>query len=91
MEYYTAINTGYGFITHEDNERSQITNYPGDLWLTENNQIWADRVGAISKTKAEAQAICDAAVDEALTEWQNCILGPQAWMCGPQPVYITLP
>jgi hypothetical protein len=91
MQYYTAVNTGYGFITHEDNERSYIEEFPGQLYITENNQIWADRVGAIAKTKAEAQAICDAAIDEGIIAYQNCISGSQPGLCGPVPTYIILP
>ena len=62
MQYYQATNTGKGFITHEDNERSHIAGYPGEIWSTENNTEWATRVGAISKTKEEAQAIVNAAL-----------------------------
>lgn len=67
MEYYLSSNTGNGFITHADNERSHIAEYPGGIFVTENNSTWATRVGAISKTKEEAQAIVDAAVAEQAT------------------------
>jgi hypothetical protein len=59
MAYYYAVNTGKGFITHEENEAAHISGYPGDVWITENT-TWASRVGAISKTKEEAQALVDA-------------------------------
>jgi hypothetical protein len=62
MQYYQAENAGKGFITHEDSERSHIAGYPGDIWATESNTEWATRVGAVSKTKEEAQAIVDAAL-----------------------------
>ena len=61
MEYYQAVNTGKGFITHEENEFAHIAGYPGDIWVTENT-TWASRVGATSKTKPEAQAIVDIAI-----------------------------
>lgn len=61
MAYYVAVNTGKGFITHEDNESAHVAGYPGDVWVTENT-TWATRVGATSKTKAEAQALVDAAI-----------------------------
>lgn len=64
MNYYQAINTGLGFITHEDNELAHISGYPGDIWVTENT-TWATRVGAVEKTKEEAQAIQDAIYQEA--------------------------
>lgn len=61
MAYYHAINTGKGFITHAENESAHITGYTGDIWITENSS-WATRVGAIEKTKEEAQALVDAAI-----------------------------
>tara|TARA_R110002020_G_scaffold466779_1_gene689714 strand:- start:65 stop:316 length:252 start_codon:yes stop_codon:yes gene_type:complete len=61
MAYYTATNTGKGFITHTDNESAHVAGYPGDVWVTENS-TWATRVSATSKTKAEAQLLVDAAV-----------------------------
>jgi hypothetical protein len=61
MAYYYAVNTGKGFITHEENEAAHIAGYPGDVWITENT-TWALRVEAISKTKEEAQALVDAAL-----------------------------
>jgi hypothetical protein len=64
MNYYQAVNTGLGFITHEDNELAHVAGYPGDIWGTENT-TWATRVGAVEKTKEEAQAIQDAIYQEA--------------------------
>ena len=61
MAYYTATNTGKGFITHADNESAHVAGYPGDVWVTENS-TWATRVGATEKTKAEAQLLVDNAV-----------------------------
>jgi hypothetical protein len=61
MAYYQAVNTGKGFITHEENESAHIAGYPGDIWVTENT-TWASRVEATSKTKTEAQAIVDIAI-----------------------------
>lgn len=60
-KYYQIENWGHGFITHEDMEIAHIAGYPGDIWVTTNTQ-WAQRVGAVEKTKDEAQAIVDAAV-----------------------------
>jgi hypothetical protein len=61
MAYYQATNTGKGFITHPDNESAHVAGYPGEVWITENS-TWAARVGAVSKTKVEAQALVDAAI-----------------------------
>jgi 23S rRNA A2030 N6-methylase RlmJ len=70
MLYFQAINPGTkGWITHEDNEYSHISEYPGNIWVTENNQSWADRVGATSLSYQEAQSIADAIITQAQSEW----------------------
>jgi len=61
MAYFQATNTGKGFITHAENEVAHVAGYPGDVWVTENS-TWPFRVGAVSKTKVEAQALVDAAI-----------------------------
>lgn len=68
MNYYFKQHTGLkGFITHEDNESAHIAGYPGDIWVTENT-TWATRVGAVEKTKEEAQALVDAAISGSVYE-----------------------
>jgi hypothetical protein len=61
MAYYQATNTGKGFITHAENESSHVAGYPGNIWITENT-AWATRVGAVLKTKIEAQELVDASL-----------------------------
>jgi hypothetical protein len=61
MAYYQATNTGKGFITHAENELSHVAGYPGNIWITENT-TWATRVGAVLKTKIEAQELVDASL-----------------------------
>ena len=63
-KYYQIENYGHGFITHEENEQAHIAGYPGDIWVTENT-TWPQRVGAIEKTKEEAQLIVDNAVSSS--------------------------
>jgi len=74
--YCTATNTGKGFITHQEQEN--INNplapisYPGNVWQVEDNttgQAWITRVNGVSKTKAEAQALVDAAITQSQTDW----------------------
>lgn len=60
-KYYYAINTGHGFITHQENEIAHIAEYPGNIFVTINT-TWAERVNAVEKTKVEAQAMVDAAI-----------------------------
>jgi hypothetical protein len=61
MAYYQATNTGKGFITHPENESAHVAGYPGNVWVTENS-AWASRVGAVSKTKVEAQLLVNNAL-----------------------------
>lgn len=73
--YCTATNTGKGFITHAEQENAaplKARSYPGNVWQVEDNatgQAWIIRVNSVSKTKAEAQAIVDAAVTQAQSDW----------------------
>jgi len=62
VKYYKGTNTGKGFITHADNVSVHISGYPGEVWVTENT-AWATRVNVEEKTKAEAQALVDAAIN----------------------------
>lgn len=61
MAYFVARNTGKGFITHEDNELAHVAGYPANVWVT-TNTAWAARVGAVEKTKEEAQNLVNAAL-----------------------------
>jgi hypothetical protein len=82
MAYYVAVNTGKGFITHEENESAHIAGYPGNVWVTENT-TWATRVEAASKTKPEAQALVNAAISGSVYPEGHSNAGEQ--------VVVTLP
>lgn len=82
MAYYVAVNTGKGFITHEENESAHIAGYPGNVWITD-NAAWASRVGATSKTQAEAQALVDAAISDSVY--------PEGHPNAGEQVVVTLP
>jgi len=69
-KYYKATNTGKGFITHADNASGHVSGYPGEVWVTENT-AWAARVNVEEKTKAEAQAFVDAAINGETDEDGN--------------------
>ncbi len=60
MKYWTAINTGYGFITNHDRINFNIEGKPLNIWITDVNQAahqWAERNNAIEITQAEAEAL----------------------------------
>ena len=72
-KYYNAENTGKGFITHEDNALSHVSGYPGNVWVTENT-AWAVRVGAVEKTKLEAQTLVNTTISGSVDEEGNQIV-----------------
>ena len=83
MPYYHIVSPGTkGFVTHQDNELAHVSNYPGDVWVTENT-TWAARVGATEKTKEEAQALVDAVINEAIANWNSESGQPE-----PQPIIL---
>ena len=70
--YCTATNTGKGFFTHEDRQNFYLSGHGGEVWVVGNNAAgvsWINRVEGTAKTKAEAQAIVDAKIDEAGVAW----------------------
>ena len=75
--YCTATNTGKGFITHEEQENIiflEPVSYPGNVWQVEDNstgQAWITKVNGVSKTKTEAQALVDAAITQAQSDWDD--------------------
>ena len=96
--YCTATNTGKGFITTQDRNDFYLSGY-GDVWVigpnadgTENTKAsaWLSRVNATSKTKAEAQAIVAANIDDAQARWDN-LADDDALKLEPRPGEITLP
>ena len=72
-KYYQAENTGKGFITDGDQELAHISGYPGDVWVTENT-AWAVRVGAVEKTKLEAQTLVNTTISGSVDEEGNQIV-----------------
>ena len=90
--YCTATNTGKGFFTHEDRNNFYLSGHAGDVWVVGNNAqgvSWINRVSGTSKTKAEAQAIVDAKIEEAQADWDGLSAERQAE--SPRPVKYILP
>lgn len=73
-KYCVTINTGKGFIKHEDLAHIEVIGYPGNVYAVTDSdlgQSWLNRVGGVEKTKAEAQAIVDAKIVEAQADWDT--------------------
>ena len=90
--YCTATNTGKGFFTHEDRNDFYLSGHAGDVWVVGNNAAgvsWINRVNGTGKTAAEAQAIVDGKIDEAIVAWEALSAEEQATQS--KPVKYTLP
>ena len=75
-KYCTATNWGKNFFTHEERRNFYLAGHPGDVWVVGDNMFgdqWISKVSGVSKTKAEAQSLVDAAVQESRTQQQNYI------------------
>ena len=59
--YTNDDGTPKGWWINSEGKKVRLT-YPGNVWVTE-NASWALRVGAQEKSKAEAQALVDAAIE----------------------------
>jgi len=90
--YCTATNTGKGFFTHEDRNDFYLSGHAGDVWVVGNNAAgvsWINRVSGTAKVKADAQAIVDGKVEEAIVAYDALSAEEQAQHS--RPVKYTLP
>jgi hypothetical protein len=90
--YCTATSFGKGFFTHEDRNDFYLSGHAGDVWVVGNNAAgvsWINRVSGTAKVKAEAQAIVDGKIDEAIVAWNALSAEEKATQS--KPVKYTLP
>jgi len=90
-KYCVAINTGKGFIKHEDRQVIEIIMYPANVYAVTDNdlgQSWINRVGGVEKTKEEAQALLDAYNIEAQAEFNSRPPGTPDVVGNVKPNYI---
>ena len=90
--YYTATNFGKGFFTHEDRNDFYLSGHAGDVWVVGNNAAgvsWINRVSGTAKVKADAQAIVDGKIDEAIIAYDALSAEEQAERS--KPVKYILP
>ena len=90
--YCTATNTGKGFVTHHDRNAFNLSGHPGDVWVVDNTAAgisWINRVSGTAKLKAEARAIVDGKMDEAIVAYDA--LSAEEKVRHPAPVKYTLP
>ena len=95
--YCVAINWGEGFITHAEKAKGNISGYPGDVWVVDDNMHeWMAKVNATTKTKSEAQTIVTTIMDARKTAWDNDNVEGESsdqkiFRLGFKPTDITLP
>ena len=98
-QYCVATNWGSGFITNKDSQTISPTEFLGNVWrVPANNQYanrWIASVAGERKTLAEAQAIVDAEINTAQTNWDNNNVEGETseqknTRLGSRPVNITL-
>ena len=85
--YCTATNFGKGFFTHEDRNDFYLSGHAGDVWVVGNNAAgvsWINRVSGTAKVKADAQAIVDGKIDEAIVAWNALSAEEQATRSKPE-------
>ena len=90
--YCTASNWGKGFFTHQDRNDFYLSGHAGDVWVVGHNAAgisWINRVAGTAKTKAEAQAIVDGKIDEAIVAYDALSEAEKATHS--KPVKYTLP
>jgi len=90
--YCTATNFGKDFFTHSDRNAFYLSGHAGDVWVVGNNAhgvSWINRVNGTAKLKADAQAIVDGIVDEAIVAWDALSVEEQAGRSKPEKY--TLP
>ena len=72
-QYCVAENWGKGFITHNDSRKLNILSFPGNVFrVPAHNQDanrWIAGVAGTHKTLSEAQAIVDAEITQAQSDW----------------------
>ena len=72
--YSVMINTGKGFITHEDSRAFWKAGYPANVWVATDireSRHWVARHNGVSKTKDQAQTLVTAAVDASQDAWED--------------------
>ena len=92
--YCTATNTGKGFFTHYDRNKFYLSGHEGDIWVVGDNSkgaAWINRVSGTSKTKAEAQAVFEVAIEAHQATYDALPAEEQEQAPLARPVKYTLP
>ena len=97
--YSVMMNTGKGFITHEDSRAFWRAGYPANVWVATDireSRHWVARHNGVSKTKDQAQALVTAAVDALQDAWDaDNVEGESAEekivRLGVKPIDVTIP
>jgi hypothetical protein len=101
MKYIQAINTGKGFITHQDRELGHFSGHAGNIYAVADNVAleWKNRVNGVEKTLEEAQNICLESMQTNWDEQFNLVIENETdemknrriQMLGERPTSVDLP
>ena len=86
-KYCTATSWGKGFLTYNEKRQFFSTSAPGNIWITDDSIYagqWIDKVNGVAKSKAAAQAIVDAAMEDSQATHDSWSVEEQAKY--PRPV-----
>ena len=97
--YSVMMNTGKGFITHDDSRAFSIQGFPANVWVATDireSRIWVARNNGVSKTKDQAQTLVTAAVDALQDAWDDDDVDGESsaekiLRLGAKPTDITIP
>ena len=93
-QYCVAENWGKGFIDHVESQRITFKSYPANVWqvpaYNKHANLWIAKVAGAVKTKDEAQALVDAEVQAAQSEWDAQTDEQKADPMKPRPADVTL-
>ena len=90
--YGTSTNTGKNFFTRQNRLDFFLRGYPANVWVIGNNEkgaLWLAEKNGVEKTKAEAQAIVDAEITAAQTDYDALSDEDRRFLTRPDQV--TLP
>tara|TARA_R110000803_G_scaffold41852_1_gene89901 strand:+ start:431 stop:718 length:288 start_codon:yes stop_codon:yes gene_type:complete len=90
--YGTATNTGKDFFTRQNRLDFFLRGYPANVWVIGNNEkgaLWLAETNGVEKTKAEAQALVDAEITAAQTDYEALSDDDKRFLT--RPAQVTLP
>ena len=90
--YGTSTNTGKNFFNRQNRLDFFLRGYPANVWVIGNNEkgaLWLAETNGVEKTKTEAQALVDAEITAAQTDYDALSDDDKRFLT--RPAQVTLP